>query len=180
MALDAVGGRNKTCGKHHDESSSDMPTSCPARGVASNSFDPNTLVLMADGSRKPIKDVKLGDKVWPLIRPRGVPKPARSPMSARTPACALLSNSPSAPTPARDCNRDRRAPVLDRLGQALVKRDRPQTRPQTRHRRQPRRHHHRNQVMERSPPRLQPHHRRPPHVLRRCGRHLDPFPQLRA
>jgi hypothetical protein len=63
MALDAVGGRNKSRGKHHDESSSDMPTSCPRRGVAGNSFDSNTPVLMADGSRKPIKDVKLGDKV---------------------------------------------------------------------------------------------------------------------
>ncbi len=28
-----------------------------------NSFTGDTLVLMADGTRKPIKDVKLGDKV---------------------------------------------------------------------------------------------------------------------
>jgi hypothetical protein len=62
MALDAVGGvggRNKSRGKHHDESSDRPAGSCET----GNSFDPNTLVLMADGSRKPIKDVKLGDKV---------------------------------------------------------------------------------------------------------------------
>jgi hypothetical protein len=54
-----VGGRNKSRGKHHDESSDRPAGSCET----GNSFDPNTLVLMADGSRKPIKDVKLGDKV---------------------------------------------------------------------------------------------------------------------
>jgi hypothetical protein len=62
MALDAVGGvggRNRSRGKHHDESSERPAGSCET----GNSFDPNTLVLMADGSRKPIKDVKLGDKV---------------------------------------------------------------------------------------------------------------------
>ena len=57
-ALGGLAGRNKSRGKHHDESSGGSATSC-----VSNSFDPNTLVVMGDGSRKPIKDVKVGDKV---------------------------------------------------------------------------------------------------------------------
>ncbi|MFI9455914.1 polymorphic toxin-type HINT domain-containing protein [Amycolatopsis sp. NPDC052450] len=57
-ALGGLAGRNKGRGKHHDESSGGSATSC-----VSNSFDPNTLVVMGDGSRKPIKDVRVGDKV---------------------------------------------------------------------------------------------------------------------
>ncbi|MEU3767745.1 RHS repeat-associated core domain-containing protein [Amycolatopsis keratiniphila] len=58
-ALGGLAGRNKSRGKHHDESSGGADTSC----VSNNSFDPNTLVVMGDGSRKPIKDVRVGDKV---------------------------------------------------------------------------------------------------------------------
>lgn len=36
------------------------PASCPI----GNSFTPGTKVLMADGSSKPIEDVKLGDKIF--------------------------------------------------------------------------------------------------------------------
>jgi hypothetical protein len=60
-AMGGVGGRNKSRGKHHDESPGSGGASCPVRRP--NSFDPNTPVLMADGSRKPIKDVQLGDRV---------------------------------------------------------------------------------------------------------------------
>ncbi|GAB3720892.1 polymorphic toxin-type HINT domain-containing protein [Amycolatopsis oliviviridis] len=58
-ALGGFAGRNKGRGKHHDESSSSPAGKC----ATNNSFDPNTLVVMGDGSRKPIKDVKVGDKV---------------------------------------------------------------------------------------------------------------------
>uniref|UniRef100_UPI001A9DE4E7 TreTu family toxin n=1 Tax=Amycolatopsis pittospori TaxID=2749434 RepID=UPI001A9DE4E7 len=57
--LGGFAGRNKGRGKHHDESSGGADPGC----VRKNSFDPSTLVVMGDGSRKPIKDVKVGDKV---------------------------------------------------------------------------------------------------------------------
>ncbi len=58
-ALGGLAGRNKGRGKHHDESSGGADPGCARK----NSFDPNTLVVMGDGSRKPIKDVSVGDKV---------------------------------------------------------------------------------------------------------------------
>jgi hypothetical protein len=70
--------------------------------VGGNSFVAGTLVLMADGSHKPIEDVQAGDKVLSPPTPQpGAPSraPSRPGSSAKAPRTSSTSpSSPTAPT----------------------------------------------------------------------------------
>ncbi len=66
-----------------------------------NSFTANTPVVMADGTRKPIQDVQVGDRVLPPTPRPATPAPARSPPSSPAAETNNSSTSPSTPTAPR-------------------------------------------------------------------------------